>query len=303
MGISKRAFLKYCIGSSALLGLDMTMVGKLSQLLAGTQEMPAVIWLEGASCLGCTISLTNLIGEDSSGGPTDVEDFLTNYINLTFGNTLTSTGGDKAVSNLRATQESGNFLLIVEGGIPTAFDGMACTVMTENNVAVSMKKAVEELAPIAKAVICVGTCACGGGIPAADPDPGQVKTVTQLTGIATLNIPGCPPHPDWIAGTLAHALCGNIPALDADGRPTEFYGSTVHDNCPRKPLYELGRFAENFGEEGRCLAAMGCNGTSTHADCPLRGWNNGFNYCMQSNGNCIGCTESDFPKDRLVYRD
>lgn len=303
MGISRRAFLKYCIGSSALLGLDAATVGKLSQLLAGTQEMPTVIWLEGSSCSGCTISLTNLIGAVSDEGPTDVADFLTNYINLAFGKTLMSAAGDMAVSSLRAAQEGANFILIVEGGIPTAFDGMGCTVLTENGIDISMMEAVEELAPIAKAVICVGACACNGGIPGADPDPTGVKTVTELTGISTLNIPGCPPHPDWIAGTLASALCGEIPTLDAYGRPTAFYGSTVHDKCPRKPLYELGRFAENFGEEGRCLASMGCNGPSTYADCALRGWNNGFNYCMQSNGNCIGCTESDFPKSRLVYRD
>lgn len=303
MGISRRAFLKYCIGSSALLGLDAAAVGKLSQLLAGTKEMPTVIWLEGSSCSGCTISLANLIGAKADGGPTDVQDLLTNYINLAFGKTLMSAAGDLAVSSLRAAQESANFILIVEGGIPTAYNGMACTVLTENGVDVTMREAVEELAPIAKAVVCVGACACFGGIPGADPNPTQVQTVTELTGIATLNIPGCPPHPDWIAGTLASVLCGTMPAVDALGRPTAFYGKTVHASCPRKPLYELGRFADNFGQEGRCLASMGCNGPTTYADCSLRGWNNGFNYCMQSNGNCISCTESDFPKSQLVYRD
>lgn len=303
MGISRRAFLKYCIGSSALLGLDAVTVGKLSQLMAGTQDMPTVIWLEGASCSGCTISLTNLIGTDLDGGPTDVADFLINYVNLAFGKTLMSAAGETAIANLRAAQNGGNFILIVEGGIPTAFNGMACTVMTESGIDISMKEAVEELAPTAGAVICVGACACFGGIPGADPDPTRIKTVYELTGIGTLNIPGCPPHPDWIAGTLAAALCGDIPPTDAYGRPTAFYGRTVHSRCPRKPQYELGHFADNFGQEGRCLAAMGCNGPLTHADCSLRGWNNGFNYCIQSNGNCIGCTESDFPKDRLIYRD
>lgn len=303
MGISRRAFLKYCIGSAALLGLDAAAVGRLTKLLAGTQEMPTVIWLEGASCSGCTISLTNLIGPASDRGPTDVADLLIHYINLAFGKTLMSAAGDAAVSHLRAAQQGANFVLVVEGGIPTAFNGMACTVMTENGIDISMQEAVEQLAPIAKAVICVGTCACFGGIPAAGSNPMQVRTVNELTGIGTLNLPGCPPHPDWIAGTLAAALCGDIPALDAYWRPTAFYGTTVHAHCPRKPQYELGRFAETFGEEGRCLVSMGCNGPSTHADCSLRGWNNGFNYCVQSNGNCIGCTERDFPKDRLVYRD
>lgn len=302
MGISRRAFLKYCIGSSTLLGLDAVAVGKLSQLLAGTQEMPTVIWLEGASCSGCTISLTNLIGVEADNGPTDVEDLLSNYINLAFGKTLMSAAGDLAVASLRAAQNSGDFILIVEGGIPTAFDGMGCTVLTEAGEDISMQAAVQELAPMATAVVCVGACACSGGIPGASPNPTSVQTVKQITGISTLNIPGCPPHPDWIAGTLAAVLCGTIPDLDSEGRPTAFYGKTVHAGCPRKPLYDMGHLADNFGQEGRCLAALGCNGPTTQADCALRGWNNGFNYCMQSNANCIGCTEADFPKSQLVQR-
>ncbi len=303
MGISRRAFLKYCIGSSTLLGLDAVTVGKLSELMAGTREMPTVIWLEGSSCSGCTISLTNLIGSVEDKGPTDVADLLINYINLAFGKTLMSAAGESAIANLRAAQEGGNFILVVEGGIPTAFNGMACTIMTENGVDITMQEAVEELAPLAQTVICVGTCACFGGIPGAGPNPTRVKTVSELTGVGTLNLPGCPPHPDWIAGSLAAALCGDIPAADAKGRPTAFYGKTVHSQCPRKPQYELRRFAQTFGEEGGCMISMGCNGLATYADCSARGWNNGFNYCMQSNANCIGCTESDFPKDRLVYRD
>lgn len=303
MGISRRAFLKYCIGSAAFLGLDAAAVGRLSQLLAGTQEMPAIIWLEGSSCSGCTISLTNLIGAVSDGGPTDVEDLLANYINLAFGKTLMSAAGDLAVSSLRSAQASDNFILIVEGGIPTAFSGMACCVFSENGKEITMMEAIEELAPAAKAVVCVGSCACGGGVPAADPNPTQVKTVAELTGISTLNIPGCPPHPDWIAGTLASVLCGTMPELDSQGRPTAFYATTVCTDCPLKPKLDSGQLASDFGQEGLCIISMGCNGFSTHSDCTLRGWNNGFNYCMQSNGNCISCTEMDFPKSQLVYRD
>lgn len=302
MGINRRAFLKYCIGSSALLGLDALTVGKLSRLLAGTDQMPTVIWLEGSGCSGCTISLTNLIGDASDGGPTDVADLLTNYINLSFGKTIMTAAGDLAVSNLRAAQDSGNYILIVEGGIPTAYDGMACTVFSESGRDVTMQEAVSELASTANAVVCIGACACYGGIPAAGPNPGGVVTISELTGIDTINIPGCPPHPDWVAGTLASVLCGNIPSTDAEGRPMSFFGRSVHANCPRRPLFDLGTYADTFGEEGRCLRRLGCLGPETGADCALRGWNNGFNYCMQSNGNCIGCTESDYPRKQLVSR-
>lgn len=302
MAISRRAFLKYCIGSSAALGLDALTVGKLSKALAGTLNMPTVIWLEGAGCSGCTVSLTNLIGTAEDRGPQNVADLLFNYINIAFGKTVMSAAGDLAVSSLRAAQDRGGYILVVEGGIPTAFNGMACTVFTENNYEYTMEEVIQELAGAANAVVNVGTCACSGGIPAAGPNPGGVRTVTEITGISTLNIPGCPPHPDWIAGTIASVLCGSIPATDSQGRPFSFYGRPVHATCPRKPLYDKNTFATDFGQEGRCLRNLGCHGPETGADCALRGWNNGFNYCMQSNANCIGCTENDFPRSKLVAR-
>ncbi len=302
MTISRRAFLKYCIGASATLGLDALTVGRLSRALAGTLDMPTVIWLEGSGCSGCTISLTNLIGTAEDRGPQDVTDLLFNYINLAFGKTIMAAAGDLAVASLRNAQNKGDFILVVEGGVPTAFGGMACTVFTENGYDITMEEAVQELAGMANAVVCIGACACSGGIPAAGPNPGAVKTVREITGIPTLNIPGCPPHPDWIAGTLASVLCGTIPAADAQGRPYSFFGRSVHDTCPKRPLYDKNTFASNFGQNGQCLRNLGCHGPETGADCALRGWNNGFNYCMQSNANCIGCTENDFPRDQLIVR-
>ena len=301
MGITRRRFLKYCIGSAAVLGLNATIIGKLHEALAGDASMPNVIWIEGSSCSGCTVSLANLIGDASDDGPVDIADLLINYINTGFAKTLMSAAGDLAVSQLRATQDQ-DFILVVEGGVPTAFGGMACTLFHENGVDVTMRDAVLELAPLATMVLCVGTCSSFGGIPAADPNPTGVQSVSDLTGISTINMPGCPAHPAWVAGTIASALCGTIPETDADGRPLAFYGNTVHSKCPRKPLYDRGLFATDFGQEGQCLSQRGCNGPSSFADCPVRGWNNGLNYCTQSNANCIGCVERDFPKSQLIYR-
>ena len=74
------------------------------------------------------------------------------------------------------------------------------------------------------AALAVGQCATYGGIPAAKPDPTGSKGVMEFfkdNGIKTpvINIPGCAPHPDWMVGTIAHALMFGIPELDGDGRP------------------------------------------------------------------------------------
>jgi len=68
MYIGRRDFLKYCIGSAAALGLPLSVLGKLEKALAAEGgELPTVVWLNGANCTGCTVSLANLISET---GPT-----------------------------------------------------------------------------------------------------------------------------------------------------------------------------------------------------------------------------------------
>jgi hydrogenase small subunit len=114
-------------------------------------------------------------------------------------------------------------------------------------------------------------------------------------GIKTpvVNIPGCPPHPDWMVGTVAHALMFGIPELDSDGRPKMFYSTLVHDNCPYRSYYDEQKFAKSFGEEG-CRVELGCKGPESYSDCWKRGWNNNVNWCVH-NSLCLGCTQPGYP--------
>ena len=290
-GISRRSFLKYCIGSASILGLDLSVVARLQQALAADGAgLPTVVWLNGANCTGCTISLANRI---SSEGPSDITDLLVNTISLEYHPNLMGAAGDLAVSVLNEAS-SGDFILAVDGGIPTAFGGHACTVWSENGRDITAMEAVERLAPQAAAVLCIGTCASFGGIPAGGSNPLGVTTVGALTGVPTINIPGCPAHPDWIVGTVASLLAGVVPDLDEDARPMNIFGGEahiIHKNCPRKEAQET----DFFGVEGECLQEVGCRGAKTHADCFSRKWNNGTSWCIGANTLCIGCTENGFP--------
>lgn len=288
MRIHRRQFLKYCVGSAAALGLPMTVLGKLEvALAANTSTLPKVIWLNAANCTGCTISLSNLF---SDSGPTDIADLLFNTIDLVFHPTLMSAAGDLAVQQLITTAE-GSYILAVEGGIPTAFGGHTCMLWSEGGRDVTAMEAVQMLAPNAAAILSIGTCASHGGIPAASPNPTGIVSVGELTGLDTVNIPGCPTHPDWIVWTVAHLLAGEMPQLDSRRRPIELYGTEIHKNCPRKGQDE----AKTFGIENKCLKELGCKGPETKADCPSRKWNNGSNWCIGAGAICIGCTERDFP--------
>lgn len=296
MKITRREFFNYCTGSAAALGLS-SMLGPLQKALAATSGTP-VIWIKGASCTGCTVSLANRI---SSSAPVDLADLLIHTIDLVYHPTLMGAAGENAISVL-ANAAAGQYILAVEGGIPTLYNGKTCTIYTHNGVDVSALAAVQTLAPSAKAVLSIGTCASFGGMAAAAPNPTQIKSVSAASGVSTINIPGCPPHPDWIVWTIAQMLAGVSPALDSYHRPTTLYGSTVHSQCTRRNK----SWATSLSSTGLCNGNLGCKGRQTHADCPTRMWNNGTNWCVgtvTSNGNgadslCQGCTESGFP-DKL----
>jgi NiFe hydrogenase small subunit HydA len=291
MQLRRREFLKYCIGSAATLGLPINIVGKLEEALAAdVNNLPTVIWLNGANCTGCTVSLANLIAQE---GPKDIADLLTGYIDLAFHPNLMGAAGDLAVEQLN-TAAAGDYILAVDGGIPTAFNGHTCMLYTDNGHEVTAKEAVLSLADKAAAILSIGTCASYGGIPGAFPNTTDVVSVGELIGGLTINIPGCPTHPDWVVWTIANLLAGTVPELDDFNRPMELFGGEskiIHKVCPRKGKGET----NVFGDDERCLKPLGCKGPNTRADCPTRKWNNGTNWCIGAGAICVGCTESQFP--------
>ncbi len=286
MKVSRREFMKYCTASAAALGLTSAL-GPLAKALANSSG-PPVIWLSAASCTGCTVSLANRI---SATAPVDIADLLINTIDLVYHPNLMGAAGDLAVQTLRANDTPGNFILVIEGGIPTQYNGKTCILWAENGVDVTAMAAANELCAIASKIVCVGTCSSYGGIPAGAPNPTTVKGVKALTGKTTINVPGCPPHPDSIVWTIAQLLAGANITVDSYGRPTYIYGSTVHSQCPRRGT----TWATSFNDTGRCLSNLGCKGHATYSNCPTRKWNNGVNWCVASDTLCHGCTSTYFP--------
>ena len=189
MKVTRREFFNYCAGSAAALGLASTL-GPLEKALAATSG-PPIIWIKGSSCTGCTVSLANRI---STSAPVDLADLLIHTIDLVYNPALMGAAGDLAVQTLQ-NAAAGPFILAVEGGIPTLYNGKTCTIYSQNGVDVTALAAVQQLAPKAVKVLSIGTCASFGGMAAANPNPTQIKSLSAATGVSTINIPGCPPHP------------------------------------------------------------------------------------------------------------
>ena len=295
--VTRRAFVTLCGVSAASLGLSHTPWGvdwvpspAVRRAFAQAADgKPPVIWLQGASCTGCSVSLLN------STHPS-VADVLLNIISLRYHPTVMAAAGDLATSAMEDVERNaaGEFILIVEGSVPTAAGGAYCIVGEHNGRPETMLERTKRLGAAAKAVVALGTCAAYGGIPAAAPNPSGAKRVSEIIGKPTINIAGCPPHPDWIVGSLAHVLLFGMPELDDAGRPKLFYDHVIHENCQLYQYFQKEKFAENPGDEG-CLVFLGCKGPVAHSDCYERHWNNGVNWCIGSGAPCIGCTQPDFP--------
>ena len=289
--ISRREFLKFASFTAATLGLSQSVSEVAYALENAAKGQPPVIWIQGASCTGCSVSLLNSVHPD-------IKEILLEIISLKFHPNISAATGHVAVEAFlgEAEKNKGKFYLVVEGAVPTKDNGVYCSIGEKDGRELYFSEVVKELGEKAKAVIAIGTCAAYGGIPAADPNPtGCVPVSEVIDQKKVLNIPGCPPHPDWFVGSLAHVLLYNeLPKTDKFGRPKMFYGGIIHDNCPRRQYFDNSIFAKDFSEPG-CLLLLGCKGPVTHSDCPTRLWNGGVNWCIKAGHPCIGCTEPGFP--------
>lgn len=281
------------------------MIGQVQKPTGNEENVTEypTIWLQCAGCTGCSVSVLNSVSPTIKNLIVD-EVIPGKQVNLRFHPTIMAGTGELALSVLRETQRhrKGEYLLVVEGAIPTADGGIYGAIGEEDGKPVTLLWRVLSLGRDAMAVIALGTCAAFGGIPSGAPNPTGcrgVKEIFEANDVSTpvVNIPGCPPHPDWFVGTVAGILLSGLPGaeeLDEFGRPKAFFGSSIHENCPRRAWYDEGKFAKRLGEPG-CMYDMGCKGPITYADCPLRRWNGGVNWCIGNNSPCIGCTEPGFP--------
>jgi hydrogenase small subunit len=244
------------------------------------------LWLEATGCSGNIISFIN------SQNPGLLYN-LTQLINLKFNNTLMSAQGDFAYEQFLNTLNT-EFVLLVDGAISTKDNGFCNVIANHKGKPITALEAVLLAGTKAKYVIAVGTCASYGGISAAKPNPALCKSVKEVLNREVIRIPGCPAHPDWVIGTLAHLIISGTPALDEDGRPLLFYGTTIHDNCTRRGFFEKQIFAAKLGEPG-CMFKLGCRGPVTKTDCPRRKWNGYVNWPVEDNTPCIGCAQPNFP--------
>ncbi len=287
-GLTRREFLKYCTGIAATLGLSSLMGLRIAEA-ATAPKRPPVIWLSAQECTGCTESLLRAYH------PT-LETLILDMISLDYHEALCAGAGHQAEAyKAKSMKENwGQFVLVVDGSIPTRDGGVYCMVAGK-----PILQVVQEAAEGAAAIIAIGSCASWGGIPSSDPNPTEARSVqTILPGKTVINIPGCPPNPYNFLSTVLYLLTlGKPPELDVHNRPKFAYGRLIHENCERRPHFDAGRFAMEYGDfghrQGWCLYKLGCKGPETHANCPTIGFGDvgEGNWPIGIGHPCFGCTE------------
>jgi [NiFe] hydrogenase small subunit len=288
-GITRREFMEFCGFLTATMGLSSSFVPRVAEVFAAPKQRPPVIWLHFAECTGCTEATIRTVYPY-------IDELLLETISMEYHETIMAASGRQAEEVLHSAVKKykGKFICVAEGSIPTKYNGAYGKVGGRTFLEIG-----KEVCPQAAAVVCIGNCATYGGVQAAAPNPGGYKGVGAALGLKTVNLPGCPPNPINLVGTIVnYLLMGRLPDLDRNGRPLFAYGKSIHDQCPRRGHFEMGEFVEAFGSKeaalGYCLYKVGCKGPETYNNCPIAQYNDSTNWPVEAGHPCIGCSEPDF---------
>lgn len=292
-GVSRRDFLRYCGSVAAMLGLSEMAAPQIAAAVEGGAKLLPAVWLDMGLCTGCTESTAQ------AGNP-NVADIVLDLLSINYMETVMAAAGAQAEEAKAKTIADGGYVLIVEGSVMTGEGGNTLRIAGKTGMEV-----LKEAAAGAAAIVAVGSCAVDGGWVRADPNPAGGKGVKDVAAelgfdkVPIINLPTCPVNPEWIVAVVIDVLMlgalENLAVLNLDelGRPKLIFGSTIHDNCPRRGHFENGEFVKAFGtpEEVKqfCLYEVGCKGPQTFTNCPSVRWNRKASWCVESGSPCIGC--------------
>ena len=253
-----------------------------------TKDKPTVVWFQAITCNGNTHSLL-------SANSSRLELFFDSF-NLIYHPSLTI---EKTLDDILNLNEQIDFLLI-EGAITSNEKFFSISNDSTFNL-------LNKLALKSKYIIAVGSCASNGGIHAKFTQNNDIKAINDSIDKETINklehsivnLTGCPIHPEWILQTLFSLRDYGKMNLDEEKRPKELYSTLAHHGCTRNEYFEW-KVEGSFGAKEGCLFYdQGCRGPMTHSSCNKILWND-ISSKTRVGMPCIGCTESDFPRENML---
>ncbi len=207
-GVTRRSFMKLCGGVAAAAGLSQLArsargAGPREESVIGATsgKLYPVIWIEGASCTGCTESFAQV-------ETPDVASVVLDMISLNYSETLSAAPAGHSMEEAKAqTIAAGNYILVYEGAVLEGWDGQALRVADKPGIT-ALDRGCRE-----------GQRRCGAGFlrrqrrldgRSSQPGPGAlgVQQFLKKAGIATpvVNVPGCPANPEWLVSVLVDVI-------------------------------------------------------------------------------------------------
>ncbi|VEB26897.1 hydrogenase 2 small subunit [Actinobacillus lignieresii] len=297
--VSRRDFMKLCTALAATMGLNAKASAEMTNALTSPQR-PPVIWIGAQECTGCTESLLRATH------PT-VENLVLDLISLEYHEVLSAAFGDQAEDNKHNAMHKykGQYILVVDGSIPVKDDGIYCMIAGK-----PVLEHIKEAAKDAMAIIAIGSCAAWGGVPSSGNNPTGASSLSDiLPGMPIINIPGCPPNPHNFLATVAYIITyKKLPNMDKLNRPLFAYDRLIHENCYRRPHFDAGRFAREYGDEGHrqgwCLYHLGCKGPETYGNCSTLEFCDvgGNNWPVGIGHPCYGCNEQGIGFTKGIFQ-
>lgn len=290
---TRRELLELGAALAASMGLghaEAALLAAGAEKIARRQER--ILWLEGMSCTGCSVSLLNAESPD-------VLEVITRLVSLVYHGTLSAGQGAQMGAIIDKLVQEGDFIVVLEGAVPMGMPE-ACSIGGKH-----LTDLLPDVLRRAKSVVAAGTCSSFGGVPAAEGNETKAASLREFMNQAKiptenrlLNCPGCPIHPESIVGLLAYLASKGYPKVDEKLlTPEMLFQCSVHDECPKFHDWEKQIFAQKFGDPG-CLFKLGCLGPLSHTRCPRRQWNGGVNWCVRAGAPCVSCTSEQFARRR-----
>lgn len=263
----------------------------------------SLIWLQAASCGGCTAAALDADPAFLTGKEGAIQTLLHPAVceesGAEFQDVLT-----QALDGRLAFDA-----LLIEGAVLNGPNGSGRFQMASGFDA-PMKEIVARLASQARHVVAVGSCAAFGGVVAGLGGRTQAVGLQfrgveaggllpsgwrSKSGLPVVNVAGCAPHPGWIVETLLLLAEDALSQRDLDmyGRPGFFADHLAHHGCNRNEYYEYKASAQAPSQQGCLMENLGCRATQAPGDCNRRRWN-GYGSCTNAGYACVACTVPGF---------
>ena len=186
-----------------------------------------MLWLQGMSCSGCSVSFLN----SNDPGPADI---ITSMISLVYHSTISAAQGADAMRVIDQMIAGNDFILVLEGSVPTTMPE-ACMMGGRTLEVDSGAGAQQRQGDRGRRHLCrVWRHSRRRRKP--DRRRRAERRSWSKKGIPfqnrLVNCPSCPVHPESVWGTLAYVVAKGYPEVNPKLlTPNMFYAHSVHDNA------------------------------------------------------------------------